>query len=233
MEKSNVDMAGAHGSVVSDNSQEEYELLESLLWTADDGYFVLPYHRERVQRSAIELGFKLKLAEFDRQLKKLSDACGPGSQKVRVCISRDGSIRTERMPIASYDGETSLKVGLSRSPVTALDPFLYHKTTRRAVYVRAAATRPDCDDVILYNERGEITESCIANVVIEQDDKRLTPATKCGLLAGTFRAHLIDEGVIEESVISIEQLAQCDKLYLVNSVRKWIRTEWVPISSTE
>ena len=233
MEKNNVDVSGAHGSVISDTFLEEYELLESLLWTPGDGYFVLPYHRERVQRSASELGFKLNIAEFDSHLDKVSNACGPGSQKVRVRISRDGRIRTEMIPIASNDGGTLLKVGLSRLPVTTSDPFLYHKTTRREVYARAAATRPECDDVILYNERGEITESCIANVVIEQAGKRLTPPIRCGLLAGTFRAQMIQEGVIEESVIRIEHLTQCDRLFLLNSVRKWIQTEWVPVFSAK
>jgi branched-subunit amino acid aminotransferase/4-amino-4-deoxychorismate lyase len=230
MEKINADMSSACGSPVSCDPKEDYELLESLLWTQDDGYFVLPYHRERVWRSSCELGFQLDLAEFDRQLQKIADRCGHGAHKVRVRVSRGGDIQAESRPVESHDTDLHVKVGMSRVPVNASDPFLRHKTTRRTAYVRAADTRPDCDDVILYNERGEITESCIANVVIVWKGKRLTPAVECGLLAGTFRAQLIDEGIIEESVISIELLTQCDKLYLINSVRKWIRTEWVPRS---
>ena len=48
------------------------------------------------------------------------------------------------------------------------DPFLRHKTTHRDIYERALKTAGEADDVILWNRRGEITESTIANVVVEK-----------------------------------------------------------------
>ena len=54
--------------------------------------------------------------------------------------------------------------------------FLCHKTTRRDVYTRAQAGRPDVDDVILWNTKGEITEATIANVIVEIGGQRWTPA---------------------------------------------------------
>ena len=54
--------------------------------------------------------------------------------------------------------------------------------------IAARAARPGCDDVILWNERGEITESCTANVVIDLDGELITPPIECGVLGGTFRA---------------------------------------------
>ena len=42
-----------------------------------------------------------------------------------------------------------------------------------------------------------------------------------GLLAGTFRAWLLDQGKIRERVMKIEDLKRCSKIYLINSVRKW------------
>lgn len=230
MEKGNADVSSAGGALISSDPGEDCELLESLLWTQDDGYFVLGHHRDRVQRSAMALGFQLELDEFDRQLRKVADMCETGAHKVRVRISRDGSIHAESHPISSHDAHPAVRVGMSRFPVNSSDPFLYHKTTQRTIYERAVASRSDCDDVILYNERGEVTESCVANVVVQQGGRHLTPAIRCGLLAGTFRARLIDEGTLEESTISIEQLTRCDRLYLINSVRKWIRTEWVDTS---
>jgi branched-subunit amino acid aminotransferase/4-amino-4-deoxychorismate lyase len=52
---------------------------------------------------------------------------------------------------------------------------------------------PDCDDLLFFNERGELTESSIANVVVEVEGKLVTPPVSAGLLAGTFRAQLIDD----------------------------------------
>jgi branched-subunit amino acid aminotransferase/4-amino-4-deoxychorismate lyase len=42
------------------------------------------------------------------------------------------------------------------------------------------------DDVILSNERGEIT-SDVANIVVEIDGVRATPPLASGLLGGAFR----------------------------------------------
>jgi para-aminobenzoate synthetase/4-amino-4-deoxychorismate lyase len=105
--------------------------------------------------------------------------------------------------------------------VASADPFLYHKTTHRQVYDAAQASRADCDDVLLWNERGEITEACIANVVVQLDGKLLTPPVECGLLPGTFRAHLLDQGKVREEIITVDTLKQCTRIYVVNSVRKW------------
>jgi para-aminobenzoate synthetase/4-amino-4-deoxychorismate lyase len=76
--------------------------------------------------------------------------------------------------------------------------------------------------VILWNERGEITESCSANVVIDLNGELVTPPVECGLLGGTFRASLIDQGQIVERVIPIEMVRSARRIYLINSVRRWV-----------
>ena len=79
----------------------------------------------------------------------------------------------------------------------------------------------DYDDALLYNERNELTEFTIGNLVIEMAGKLYTPPVSCGLLAGTFRAHLLETGQVEQRIIRVEELADCSKIFLVNSVRKW------------
>ena len=74
---------------------------------------------------------------------------------------------------------------------------------------------------MLWNEKDELTESCIANIVVEIDGGLYTPPVDCGLLAGTFRAWLLDQGKIEERRLKIGDLARCSKIHLINSVRKW------------
>jgi para-aminobenzoate synthetase/4-amino-4-deoxychorismate lyase len=89
------------------------------------------------------------------------------------------------------------------------------------VYEQAKAGFPEHDDVILFNERGEVTESCFCNVVVSKDGKLVTPPVECGLLAGTFREHLLKGGEIEEGIITLGDLQAADGVFLVNSVRKW------------
>ncbi len=104
-------------------------------------------------------------------------------------------------------------VALATEAIDSSNRFLFHKTTNR----------PDGCDIIFWNERGEITESTIANVVVPIDGELRTPPIESGLLAGTFRNHLLAEGKIKERVITIEELKNSREFFLINSVRKWMK----------
>jgi para-aminobenzoate synthetase/4-amino-4-deoxychorismate lyase len=90
------------------------------------------------------------------------------------------------------------------------------------VYETALASRGDCDDVILWNEQGQATETTIANLVVEKDGRLVTPPLACGLLPGVFRAHLLQTGQIQEEIVTLEDLRRAPRLFAVNSVRRWI-----------
>jgi len=115
-----------------------------------------------------------------------------------------------------------LAVALARFPVDRGDPFLYHKTTHRSVYAQALASRPGFEDVILFNAAGEVTESSRANVAAEIGGALCTPPVSCGLLAGTYRAHLLETGDVRERVITVDELLSSPRVFLVNSVRGWM-----------
>ena len=77
--------------------------------------------------------------------------------------------------------------------------------------------------MILVNEEGEVTESTIANVVVRDEDGYWTPPVACGLLAGTFRAELLERGAIRERRITLDELRAAKEVWLINSVRGWRR----------
>ena len=66
-----------------------------------------------------------------------------------------------------------------------------------------------------------MTESCIANLVILSEGRLVTPPLDCGLLGGVFRSELLEQGVIHEEKIGLATLKKAEKIYLINSVRKW------------
>jgi para-aminobenzoate synthetase/4-amino-4-deoxychorismate lyase len=82
--------------------------------------------------------------------------------------------------------------------------------------------------VLLVNERGELTESTVANLVVRLDGVLWTPPLECGLLPGVLRAHLLARGEIRERVLRPEDLADAEEIWLINSVRKWRRAVLVP-----
>ena len=151
-----------------------------------------------------------------------------GCWRLRLLVDRSGAPTAECTP---YVGDTNRvwRVAFAREPIDERDPFLFNKTTRRAVYEHARASHPSVDDVILWNRRGEITESTIANVVAEIDGERRTPPIACGLLGGVFRAELLDAGTIHERVITREAVASASRLWLINSLREWIDARSVTV----
>ena len=175
----------------------EFQLLESMLLEGGN-FFLLERHLDRMKASATYFGFCFPEAQIRTELDRLAAAQAHGSWKTRLLVSRSGGISIETQK-REDPGENPLTVALSEKPVSAEDKFLFHKTTNRSVYDDAIAARPDCDDVILWNEAGEVTESTIANVVISLNGRLYTPPRHVGLLAGTMREELLAAGKVSEA----------------------------------
>jgi para-aminobenzoate synthetase / 4-amino-4-deoxychorismate lyase len=197
-----------------------FSLLETILWTPDDGYFLLDRHLRRLSESAEYFGYSLDPDHIKEQLFRQASNFSSGAHRIRLLTTSDGSVEIQTIPLLEKF-EDPVRVGIARDPINSLNVFLYHKTTNRGVYEAARQSVPDCDDVLLWNEQGELTESSIANVVLEIDGTLWTPPVNSGLLPGTFRDLLLEQAVIHEKTLTLDDLTRCSKIYLINSVRKW------------
>jgi para-aminobenzoate synthetase/4-amino-4-deoxychorismate lyase len=200
----------------------DFRLLETLLYEPGAGFFLLEGHLRRLEESAAHFGFRFDRREILRALH--SSLRTSGAQRVRLLLDRAGEAIVET---SSLDLSPSpVRVGIAPEPVDSRDALLFHKTTSRAAYDARRASRPDCDDALLVNERGGLTESTLANLVLRLDGALWTPPLACGLLPGVFRAHLLHRGDIRERVLRPADLHGADGIYLINSVRRWRRAEW-------
>ena len=196
-------------------------LLETLLWTPEDDYFLLDYHLRRLEDSAVYFEYSLDIATVRNRLLEQISLFSGIPHRVRLLVARDGDVTIEAASLTLEEPACPVRVKLAGLPVNSAEVFLYHKTTHRRIYEDARQSCPDCDDVLLWNERGELTESSVANVVVDISGALVTPPVDSGLLAGTFRAWLIDQGRIREQAIKAADLGNCSKIYLINSIRKW------------
>ena len=204
-------------------NRPRFALLESL--RLEDGrYWILDTHLERLAASADYFGFPCDLGAVRASLESTAAAAPAGVHKVRLLLDRTGRVSTECAPIAAE--APRIRLGLARDPIDPTDFYLYHKTTHRRVYDDALATRPDCDDVLLWNTNGEVTEATRANVVVELDGVTCTPPVTAGLLGGTFRRELLEHGAIVERTLRVDELPRAGWIRLINSVRGWMDTEW-------
>jgi len=179
-----------------------------------EGYWLQDRHLARLADSADYWGFPGESCE----LRKALEASAPAVQsRVRLLLAPDGGIGVESTPMPEIVPIRSLRV-LPNS-VNSRDPLLFHKTPARATYERAVAQRGDADDVLLVNERGEVTEASRANSAVLLNGEWLTPRLSCGLLPGTLRAELLANGDLREAVITLEQLSAAEAVEALNSVR--------------
>jgi para-aminobenzoate synthetase/4-amino-4-deoxychorismate lyase len=196
-----------------------FDLLESL--RLENGrYYLLNRHVERLLDSAEYFHYKLSRQELLESLNEFAAKNNSGIMKVRLLAKKDGSLSIMASPITALPKEP--EVTLAKTPISSEDVFFYHKTTQRKSYAVHRSDRPEVFDVLLWNEKGELTEFTIGNAVFEIDGELWTPPIACGLLAGTMRAELLAEGKIRERVIMKKDLSKCTRIWLINSVRKWL-----------
>ncbi len=172
-----------------------------------------------------------------------------GEWRVRILVNRNGLVvetapltdSTDAVDVAALPRRT---VTLSQDPVPPETPWVRHKTTNRAIYTCRKGEHPDVDDVILKNTRGNLTESTMANLLVvrsaESSPQRYlaTPPPSEGVLDGVFLRSLLDPApgttpwTPENLPIIVEPIPESvwdeirrgeTALYLVNSVRGWMR----------
>ncbi len=204
---------------VLDWTPPAFELLETLAWRPGAGYELLAGHLDRLGESADYFSFR-----FDRTVAaaRLAEAAGAWStpQRVRLRLAPNGAVHVDAAPLPP-PATAPWRLAWAADPVSTREVRLYHKTTDRQIYEQARAGRPGVDDVLLWNERGELCEATIANVALRVGDDWYTPPIDSGLLPGVLRRQLLESGRLRERVLRRDELTPASELALFNSVRGW------------
>jgi len=207
--------------------RRDFAILESLRWTPVEGYWLLAEHLERLDESADYFDYPRQHEAWRAALAAAVENLPRLPHKVRLLLHADGRLETTAEPLPEPDREP-LRLAFAAAPVDRDDPFLYHKTTWRATYEEARRAASHADEVLLWNQGGEVTEACSANLVLELEGARVTPPLACGLLAGTLRRQLLERGEICERVVTRAEVRQASRLWLINGVRGWRPARLLP-----
>ncbi|MCA9954125.1 MAG: aminodeoxychorismate synthase component I [Anaerolineales bacterium] len=216
-------------SKVLTEKRPSFQLIETMLWQPDGGLFLLDEHMARLRDSAEYFGIGWAETAVLTALDALSQTLTE-PVKVRLLLGQDGRFTLQTVPLSVGARPDPVRIGLAKEPIHSQTVWLYHKTTHRDLYNAARASRRDCDDVILYNERDELTEASSSNITLLLDGELVTPPIESGLLGGTLRSYLLKNpkgfqnpwGLpLHEKVLYLTDLARAEGIYLFNSVRWW------------
>lgn len=169
------------------HESDDLQLIETMLHTHEEGFFLLDGHLRRLRHSAQALGFTCPDEHVTRRFLDGESRAWPRSDasRVRLLLGRGGALHLERAsmpgvsahPPVSMAGRvgTGLPVRLDHLATASTQLTLRHKTTRREVYAAAreragVAGDGTVFDVLMHNERLELTESSIANVALQTGD---------------------------------------------------------------
>lgn len=200
----------AKGAFVTEG-QRAFDLIETMRFEPESGIAMLDRHLARMKASAAALDFTFDRHNARNELQAATFRLDAPS-KVRLLLSKRGRMAIEIRP-APAKADIPATVAIAKRPVEASDFRLHHKTTDRRPYVAVEGVF----ETLFEDAEGFLTEGCFTNVFVERDGQLLTPPLSRGLLPGTLRKELIEEGRAVEADLTRADLS--DGFLIGNAVR--------------
>ncbi|NRB19531.1 MAG: aminotransferase class IV [Rhodobacteraceae bacterium] len=203
----------------------DFRLIETFGYCPGQGIAHTALHIQRLQGSAAALGF-----DFDRHavLQQMQGLTSDVRLRCRLTLGRAGDLELTTAPMPAKLALMRFVIATTR--LHSGDALRRHKTTHREVFDRARAALPTgIDEAVLLNERDEVCEGTITNIVITTaDGEQLTPPLTSGCLPGIYRQSRLNMGGLREAVLTLGDLQQAHSIYLVNALRGATRAIWAP-----
>jgi len=208
----------------------DFELIETLLWHRDK-FFLLDMHLKRLRDSASYFDYKYSRGYILKSLAACSRIFRKDkSYKVRLLLRKSGEVKISTS-LLKDSGSRIKKITFSKKATDSSDIFLYHKTTNRNLYDSEYLKhkRKGYADVIFLNQKWEVAEGAISNIIVKKGRYYYTPPVNCGLLNGIYRQHLLNTQQIplKEKVLFKDDIIAAGKLFICNSVRGLVQVELV------
>ncbi|GGH23039.1 4-amino-4-deoxychorismate lyase [Cribrihabitans marinus] len=205
-----------------------FRLIETLGYRPGTGLVRRDRHLERMARTAAALEIP-----FDRRraLACLAGADGPAPLRCRLTMDAEGGFR---LGTGALDpNPPRWRVAIAAERLRSDDPWLRHKTTRRALYDRVRSELPEgVDEMLFLNEAGALCEGTITNLFVATSRGLVTPPASAGLLPGILRAEMLETGRAVEGDLTVDDLVAAPEAHVGNALRGLIPVRLVGQSGT-
>jgi branched-chain amino acid aminotransferase len=213
--------------------------------------FALAHHLDRMERSAARIALALPpRAHLEAEIARTLAAAQNAESYVRIVVTR-GEGRFGLAPnlsdehrvviiVRPFDPpgpevyEKGLRLAVAqvrRNPPQALDPRAKTGNYLNSILALREAHLAGCDDALMLDLAGRVTEGSTSNVFFVKDSVLVTPPTELGLLEGVTRALVIELarslGVrVHEEPHGAAALLDADEVFLTSTLR-----EVMPVTS--
>ncbi len=204
--------------------------------------FAFEHHWERLQRDAALLNVSMPPSGdgLRAQLIGLAERNGCPEARMRLNIMRsqgglfEGPGSGRKSDVVAFTADLSRRtetaaLGMQENGRHAASPFAGTKTLSWAHNLTffENAQRSGYADVILLNERGEVSECTSSNIFAVLDGVTYTPPLSSGPLPGVTRLVMIRELAerVEEKVLFPGDLFGADEVFITSSIRELMPVE--------
>src|SRR5579872_5412793 len=206
----------------------------------DGVLFAFDRHWARMQRDAALMHVPLppESSWMERRLQALVEANQAHNSTLRVVVVRnrggmwEGPGMTREFDVIAFtaglkDWGSGVRLGLVEQARHAANMFAGTKVLSWAQNLTWNETAANCgrDEMLLLNERGEVSECTSANVFVAEGLDVWTPPLKSGCLPGVTRALLLEEirlpGYrVGERVLFPADLEKADEVFITSTTRE-------------
>ena len=205
--------------------------------------FMLQAHLQRLQESADGIGLQLpySLEQITEAIELLVDAYSGDSGYLRLVVTRgEGSLGIDPrkcarpnlfiiadeltvMDVSGVEQGVRLHVAKTRrTPAQCLDPKVKSLNYLNNIVARIEANRAGCDEALMLNLEGYVSEGSVDNLFIVSDGVLATPALRDGLLQGITRAVVIDVATglgipCEQTSLRVSDLVRAQECFLTGT----------------
>ena len=160
-------------------------------------YFDYPFNKEKVKKQVEDLCQSL---DFDTDY------------RLKMSLAKDGELTFEHNQLTGL-ADDFCQARLVEQTYPLDSPYTYFKTSYRP----HISLGPH--EQIYYNQKKELLETSIGNLVLKIEDQLYTPPIRLGLLNGIYRQNLIANNQVTERVLTLDNLKQTQAIYGCNAVR--------------
>lgn len=201
------------------------QLIETMRVEPGGALPLLDWHMQRLERSCRILDYIWPGNSLPAAIRRAGLKADPArNHRLRLLLDDGGSHTLEVNPLDNTP--TPVRVYLNPAPLIADKFWLRHKSTRRPWYAAASAwleQNPDFFDMVFCNRDGQVSEGSRTNLyILNPAGTWLTPPIDCGALPGVQRQALLDQGAVQEGIITRQELRDAREIRISNALRGWV-----------
>jgi branched-chain amino acid aminotransferase len=137
--------------------------------------------------------------------------------RLRLLFDADGSFRVTHQEYLEIESAANLGVYQLIEKVSV--PVEKRYPYRKNLEILADAKRAGFDDYVLVNRDGLVTETAIANLILQIEGQWITPPLSDGVLPGVMRALLVEKNGVVVRPIRANQLDEIESGFVVSSLK--------------